>query len=187
MVSIVPSLQTQRLLLRPVVAADQPMIFRGLSHPDVIRYYGVSYQSLEATGAQMNFYRELVEQGTGAWWVICDKTTGLFLGAAGFNHYQEAHQKAELGYWLLPEHQRQGFAKEAVRFLCDWALTHCALHRIEALVETGNTSSAQLLLATGFRYEGTQVDCEIKNGHFISLGIYARLATDNLVTAAAPA
>lgn len=187
MISTVPSLHTRRLLLRPVETADQPMIFRGLSHPDVIRYYGVSYQSLEATGAQMDFYRELVEQGTGAWWVLCDKETGLFYGAAGFNHYQAAHQKAELGYWLLPEHQRKGMAREAVSFLCDWALTHCALHRIEAQVETGNTSSAQLLLATGFLYEGTLVDCEIKNGQFISLEMYARLASNDLHPERVPA
>lgn len=173
MIPTVPILQTSRLLLRPVADSDQPMIFKGLSDPDVIRYYGVSYQSLEATGAQMDFYRSIVQERTGAWWAVCDIKSGEFYGAAGFNYYQAAHQKAELGYWLLPEYQGRGYASEAVEMLCSWAFRHCMLHRIEALVETGNTSSARLLQACGFQYEGTLRDAEIKNGAFISLSVYA--------------
>ncbi len=48
-----------------------------------------------------------------------------------------------------------------------------SLHRLEAFVEEGNKASSRLLEKAGFRYEGMMQDCEIKDGRFISLLIYA--------------
>ena len=51
-----PILKTERLLLRQFVDTDLENVFKGLSHPEIIKYYGVSYQTLEATKAQkVNF------------------------------------------------------------------------------------------------------------------------------------
>jgi len=52
------------------------------------------------------------------------------------------------------------------------------IHRIEAMVEEGNTTSDRLLERMGFLYEGTMRDCEIKDSHYISLRIYSLLSTD---------
>ena len=52
-------LQTSRLNLRPIVDSDIDFIFRGLSDPSVIKHYGVSYTTLEATKEQMKFYAHL--------------------------------------------------------------------------------------------------------------------------------
>jgi [ribosomal protein S5]-alanine N-acetyltransferase len=52
------------------------------------------------------------------------------------------------------------------------------VHRIEALVEEGNAASNAVLEKAGFTYEGTQRDCEIKDGRYISLRMYSLLSTD---------
>lgn len=44
-----PIIKTDRLLLRQFVESDLENVFNGLSHPDIIKYYGVSYLTLEAT------------------------------------------------------------------------------------------------------------------------------------------
>jgi ribosomal-protein-alanine N-acetyltransferase len=44
-----PTLRTERFILRRIGPADKPRVFEGLSHPEVIRYYGVSYGTLEET------------------------------------------------------------------------------------------------------------------------------------------
>lgn len=44
--------------LDPVSDADLPHIYRGLSDPRVVAYYGVSYDSLTACQAQMDWYAE---------------------------------------------------------------------------------------------------------------------------------
>ena len=170
-----PELRTGRCLLREILPSDQPKIFEGLSHPEVIRYYGVSYDSLEATSAQMEFSRRLQETGTGTWWAACLEGSGDFIGACGLNNLSREHRKAELGFWLLPAYQRQGYMGEIVPQVLDYGFGVMNLHRIEAIVEAGNESSRKLLLALGFGYEGTQRECEIKNGRFIDLEFYALL------------
>jgi ribosomal-protein-alanine N-acetyltransferase len=51
-----PQLSTERLLLTQNLPEDQQFIFKGLSHPDVIPFYGVRYESFEAAKAQMDWY-----------------------------------------------------------------------------------------------------------------------------------
>jgi ribosomal-protein-alanine N-acetyltransferase len=53
------------------------------------------------------------------------------------------------------------------------------IHRLEAFVEAGNTSSMQALERMCFTHEGTMRDCEIKNGRYISLHIYSLLIQMN--------
>jgi ribosomal-protein-alanine N-acetyltransferase len=47
------------------------------------------------------------------------------------------------------------------------------IHRVEAVVETGNDDSTKLLKKLNFIYERTLADSEIKNGKFISLQYWA--------------
>ena len=62
--------------LDPVTEADRPHIYRGLSDPRVIAYYGVSYDSLTACQAQMDWYAELTRTGRGAGHLSRDRHTG---------------------------------------------------------------------------------------------------------------
>ena len=45
-VNIFPIIKTNNLLLRRFVESDLENVFSGLSDPEVIKYYGVSYNSL---------------------------------------------------------------------------------------------------------------------------------------------
>jgi [ribosomal protein S5]-alanine N-acetyltransferase len=166
---------SNRISLREIKRSDQGYIFNGLSNPEVIRYYGVSFVTYEATREQMDWYESLVAKGEGRWWAIVDPKNETFFGAIGLNHLQKIHRKAEIGYWLLPQYWGKGIIKEVIPFIIEYGFRNFGLHRIEALVETGNTGSAKILTQAGFNYEGTMVDCEIKNGNFISLEIYSKL------------
>ena len=167
-----PVLKAGRCQLRQITPQDQQHIFQGLSDPNVTAYYGVHYETLEQTKEQMQWYKSLEEEKTGLWWAICDSNGG-FLGAAGLNNLSMEHRKAELGFWLLPDHWRRGIMKEALPAILEYASTTLALHRIEAIVEVGNQSSEVILNKLGFRCEGTLRDAEIKGGKYISLRIYA--------------
>lgn len=168
-----PVFQTPRLHIRPIEASDLASVFEGLSHPEVIRYYGVSYTSLEATKSQMDWYQKLVSEQSGIWWAICGRETLNFYGAYGLNNWEQQHRKAEFGLWLLPEHWRQGYIQEAVPPMLTYAFDEMKLHRIEAFVESENQASQKALQRLGFQHEGTMRDAEFKNGRFISLEIFA--------------
>ena len=169
-----PILKTERLLLRRFSDTDLPKVFEGLSHPEVIRYYGVSFDSLEATKEQMKWFAGIEREGTGIWWAVCSKDNRIFYGAGGLNSIGK-HRKTEIGFWLLPAFWGKGIMKEAVPLIVDYGFSKLHLHRIEGLVESDNQNCKNAMSKLDFQHEGTMRDCEVKNGKFISLEIYARL------------
>ena len=80
-----------------------------------------------------------------------------------------------MGYWLLPEHWKKGILTEVLPVIIQFLFAEKNVHRVEALVETGNDRSTAVLYRCGFTYEGTMRDCEIKEGRFISLQIFSLL------------
>ena len=169
-----PTLKTDRLLLRQFRPEDIDNVFYALSHPDVIPYYGISFRTLEETQVQMDWFAELERAGTGIWWAICSPDDATFYGACGLYYIQPQHRKGETGFWLLPEHWGRGIMREALPVMLDYGFQQLQLHRIEAFVESENQNSKRILEKLDFAYEGTMRECEIKNGRFISLAIYAR-------------
>lgn len=86
---------------------------------------------------------------------------------------------AELGYWLGPAYWGRGIAREAVSTLTQALFTGDApFHRLFAIVAAGNTASARVLEATGFRHEGTLRESAIKEGVLRDELVYGRLRTD---------
>ena len=174
-----PELHTKRFLLKRIMPEDQAFIFKGLSHPDVIPYYGVQYKTFEETTGQMNFYDSLWRDKTGIWWKIVDRDNDNPVGACGMNYYNVTHEKAEIGYWLLPEYWKKGIMPEVLPVMIGHLFSHWKLHRLEAVVEDGNDTSRRLAEKLGFQLEGKMRDAEIKNGKRISLLMYSLLATDS--------
>lgn len=172
-----PELVSSRYRLRQILPQDQEFIFHGLSHPQVIPFYGVRYETLEAAASQMEWYAQLWQERTGIWWIIMNEEQQS-LGACGFNYYNPAHEKIEMGFWLLPEHWGKGVMKEVLPVIIAYIFSNWKVHRIEALVEIENQASCGLLAHLGFTYEGVMRECEIKEGRRISLAVYSKLATD---------
>jgi ribosomal-protein-alanine N-acetyltransferase len=157
---------------------DQAFIFSGLSHPDVIPFYGVRYKTFEETKSQMEFYERVRKDETGCHWKIVGKQTFRPVGVCGFNGYQSQHEKAEIGYWLLPEFWKKGIMLEVLPVMIDHLFSRRKLHRLESVIEEGNEASCRLSEKLGFIYEGTLRDSEIKYGKRISLLMYSLLSTD---------
>jgi len=57
-----------------------------------------------------------------------------------------------------------------------YATTEWKLHRLEAVVESDNQQCINGLKKAEFIYEGKRRECEFKDGKFIDLNIYSKLA-----------
>ena len=169
----IPKITTERLLLNRIEASDHVNIFKGLSNPEVIKYYGVNYSSFEETQEQMNWYSNLEKSNSGMWLAIRMKDTGEFCGAIGISDYQKEHRKAELGFWLLPKYWKKGFLQESAKEVIDYLFNEQHLHRLEAFIEAENQNSSKTLQNLGFNHEGRMVDAEIKNDQYISVDLFA--------------
>lgn len=172
-----PIIKTERLLLRQFVDNDLENVFKGLSHPEIIKYYGVSFQTLEATKEQMTFFADLKKNETGIWWAVCSADNKKFYGAGGLSSLNKEHKKAEIGFWLISEFWGNGIMKEAMPLICNYGFDNLELHRIEGFVESENKNCKNAMAKLDFQHEGTMKECEIKNGKFISLDIYAKVKT----------
>lgn len=168
-------LRSNKLSLRVFESNNLHDVFIGLSNENVIKYYGISCHSLASAKEQLCWFADLQNQGKGIWWAVSSADGDLFYGAIGFNNLSLEHKKTEIGFWLLPEFWGKGIIFEAINLVSDYAFNSLNISRIEAFVELENLKSSQVLLKTGFSHEGTMKKCEIKNGKFISLSIYAKL------------
>lgn len=168
-------LQASRCRLRSILDNDIHWVFKGLSDPRVTQYYGVHFDSLEAIRKQMEWFATLERNEQGKWWAVCKIESGEVMGAGGIYHLDKHHKKAEVGFWLLPEFHGKGYMTEAMPLIIANAFSTFDLHRIEGFVESENTACKGAMQKLGFTFEGTMHDCEVKNGRFISLDIYAML------------
>lgn len=163
-----PTLKTDRILLRKITDTDLKNVFNGLLRPEVIRYYGISYHSLEATQEQMRWFTE--EQQ--CWWAICALDNRRFYGAGGLNDINLKAKKAEIGLWLLPEFWGLGIMTEALPLITDYGFKQLHLHQIEGFVETEDTNCKKEMAKLDFKKEGTLQEAEFKNGKPINLEVY---------------
>ena len=173
-----PTIQTNRLLLRQFVESDLENVFKGLSDPEIIKFYGVSYKTIEDTKEQMKFFADLEKNETGIWWAVCSLDNATFYGAGGLNSLSKEHKKAEIGFWLLKNYWGQGIMTETMPIICNYGFEQLGLYRIEGIVETDNLNCKNAIKKLDFKHEGTMKDFEIKNGRFISLDMYARLKNE---------
>lgn len=174
-----PELRTTRHLLRRILPSDRPALFAGLSHPDVIAHYGVSYDTEQHCQEQLDWYRYMEQAHCGYWWAICPLShPRQLIGACGIYEIDHHHHHGDLGYWLLPPYWRQGIMRECLLTVLHYGFTQRQLHRIQAEVEPDNLASHALLKQLGFHLEGTRRQVAKRHHGFTDLQCYGLLAKE---------
>ncbi len=82
-----------------------------------------------------------------------DVDVPVLVGGGGFLGPPEGGV-VRMGYSMLPQFQRRGYATEMVRGLIAWALAHPEVESIEAETEWANPASVRVLEKTGFLSTG---------------------------------
>lgn len=163
--------------LKEIQDKDIENIHKGLSNPEITKYYGVHFDTLEDTKEQMEWYRNLKKNETGIWYGIYNEND-KFCGAGGFNDVNKEHQKAEIGLWLLKDFWGKGIMKQIMPKLFKIGFNNLNLNRIEGFVDSKNTKCKNALEKINFTYEGTMRENEIKNNEKIDVDFYAILKSE---------
>jgi RimJ/RimL family protein N-acetyltransferase len=82
-------------------------------------------------------------------------------------------ERANVSYWLYPEHRGRGYAARALALLCDAALRVEGVGRLEAHVAPDNVASRRLAERCGFVETGT-IEDEDAAGDFLTHLLYIR-------------
>ena len=168
--SVIPTLETERLRLRRIVADDAQDWLNILSHDEVRRYLvDIEQVNFDEINNIIAWTEEIISNQSGIRWAITLKPDDKLIGTCGFHAYDKANQRLEIGYELGADYWRQGIMREAVRAVVDFAFNTLGVHRVEADVTVGNDGSSGLLKNLGFTHEGTWRDRVYAHGRFYSL------------------
>ena len=154
-VALRPTLETDRLILRPFDLADSEVV-QLLAGDRAIADTTSSVPHPYEDGAAevwISKHQEMFEQGKELDLAIVRKRGGCLLGAISLMGISPGHQ-AELGYWIGKPHWNQGFCTEAARALLRYAFENMGLERVHACHFARNPASGHVMENIGMRREG---------------------------------
>ncbi|MCT9097113.1 GNAT family N-acetyltransferase [Haloarchaeobius sp. HME9146] len=100
------------------------------------------------------------------------------VGNISLNGLDEHHGHAEVGYWVAPYHQRNGYGTDALRAATDYAFTERRLRTVMAKVFEFNEASAKVLESVGYERVGTLPDWGFVDGEHHDVNLYAVTADE---------
>jgi [ribosomal protein S5]-alanine N-acetyltransferase len=151
-----PTMETERLVLRPLTLDDASALARlagrreiadttiSIPHPysvEQARQWIAGSVDLCAKDKAVVFAMQLKREGTVA-------------GTAGLREVDAEHLQAELGFWVAVECWGQGYATEAARAVVNFGFEHLGLNRIYAHHMVRNPASGCVLAKIGMKREG---------------------------------
>ncbi|MBE9184651.1 GNAT family N-acetyltransferase [Microcoleus sp. LEGE 07076] len=174
-----PTIETERLLLRKISLNDASDMFEYASSPEVSEYTMWStHTSIEDTKyflkslTKMYKRRELVD------WGLVSKADNKFIGTCGFVEWSMTHNRAEMGYAISSKYWNQGYMSEAVNAMMEFGFREMLLNRIEAKCKVSNIGSARVMEKVGMQLEGILRQKIFVKGEYWDLKIYSILKDD---------
>ncbi|MCC6584267.1 MAG: GNAT family N-acetyltransferase [Chitinophagales bacterium] len=83
-------------------------------------------------------------------WMIIKKDTLEIIGDAGFKGFNYLEENIDIGYGIIKEERRNGYAEEAVSALIKWAFSTEIVKKITANCLVDNVGSIKLLKKSNF-------------------------------------
>ncbi len=158
------TLETERLLLRPVEERDLDVAIEMFTDPDVMQFLGGETMSIAEVREEMPTYTKRCAVGAIGIWCIEDRSSQEKLGSVFLLPLpiekddtdwdlvvgdQLPNAEIEIGYSLRKSVWGKGVATEAGKRLLQFAFDETALEEIVAVIDEGNLASQRVLEKIG--------------------------------------
>jgi ribosomal-protein-alanine N-acetyltransferase len=174
-----PTLETDRLILRRMTPSDAEAVFAYASDPEVTRYVvWDTHRSIQDSRAFLELAVQKYKSGGEPDWGIVYKGDHHFVGTCGFVGWDVDHARAEIGYVLSRKYWGRGLMPEALRAMIAFGFERMGLNRIEARCIAENAASARVMEKVGMTYEGTLRQRELIKGAYRDMKLYAILRSE---------
>jgi RimJ/RimL family protein N-acetyltransferase len=152
----IPTLQTERLVLRPHGLEDFEALRAMWADEDVFRHIGGVPSTREQSWTRLLRYAGHWQHLGFGYLAIEEKETGRFVGEAGFQEAQRDIAPSmkgtlEAGWVLSPSVHGKGYATEALQALIGWAEEHFPDLSMTCIIAPDNAASLRLADKLGFR------------------------------------
>lgn len=169
-----PTLETDRLRLRPFRYEDAPRAFACWeSDPDVARYmFWTSHSDIEKTKEWISFEIGQIEKDDWYRFAVVEKETDELIGTA-LIYYEEEVSSWEIAYNLGKAYWGRGYATEAMQRVIRFATEELHVHEIVGRYAKDNPASGNVMKKLGFQYE-KDIPYECNDGAVKCEGIQCR-------------
>lgn len=146
-------LETERLVFRQWDHPDYEQLSRFYSVEQNARFVGGIKTPEESWRLMATYIGHFVLHGY-SYLAIDEKKTGKLVGTVGLWN-SPLWPEPELGYWLLPQFQGQGFGVEAGLAVKQFAIETVHLKSLVSYIDPKNEPSKQLAIRLGAKYDTT--------------------------------
>ena len=167
-----PTVQSERLLLRPLRRSDEGLLTLYASDERVARNTRSIPFPLPPGAAEAFILRAQSPQRREDVWAMDGKAAGLaeLLGVVSLERLSP--ERSEIRYWVGPAFWNTGFASEAVHALLD--ANPQGVRTVFAEVFQSNPVSARVLTNAGFQYLGDAESYSVARGANVPTWTYIR-------------
>ncbi len=164
----IPTIETERLILRPMREADATALFEISQDPEVVRFVGDRHVPTlqEAWRMVAGWIGHWALRGYGQW-AIEERESGRFIGRAGIINPAD-WPGPEVGYLLGRQFWGRGYATEAARAAMDWGFREIGFEDLISLIDPANHASIAVATRLGEVLRG---ETEIMGHHVLVYGI----------------
>jgi [ribosomal protein S5]-alanine N-acetyltransferase len=152
----VPTLETERLILRAISVDDIQSMYNHMKDMEVRKFFE-KFWPKDIEGVE-KFVRAAVqknEDDQSAEWVILLKDEKRFVGRIRLSEHLYWCNSAMIGYSFDKDYWGQGLASEAINRVIQFGFDEMHLNRIEAWHDSLNAASGKVILKCGLTFEGT--------------------------------
>ena len=148
-------LETNRLLLRRLVAEDLDDLFALYSDPEIRRYFPEGTLTYEETREELewflNGHPRHPELGL---WATILKETNQFIGRCGLLPWDiDGQAEVEVAYLLDKKVWQQGLGSEAAQAILNYGFEQLHLSRLICLIDRDNQASIKVAEKIGMTFE----------------------------------
>jgi len=97
------------------------------------------------------------------------------VGKIRTNQFNQQFGRTELGLWISPEHQGNGYGTEASRLMIGYAFDQLRYHKVKTRVSKSNRASQKIWEKLGFKKEGELREQNFTDGRFENYYFYGVL------------
>ncbi len=171
-----PTIETERLRLRPFQIEDSPQVM-ALAGDRLV--YDTTFQiphPYEPGMAEtwIATHAAQFDEGKGVTFAITLKQGGDLVGAIGLGA-DVRNKRAEMGYWMGVPFWNKGYCSEAAVAVIQFGFAEMGLHKITARYMINNPASGRVMQKAGMTLEGELADELYKDGQFHTLKVYGIL------------
>ena len=174
-----PTLETQRLILRPFHLSDAPDVQRLAGAPEIAATtLNVPHPYEDGMAeAWIESHAENFAARSQVTFAIVWRESDELCGCIGLGINQR-HNRAELGYWIGVPFWGQEICTEAAHEIVRYAFADLNFHRVHATHMTSNPASGRVMQKIGMKHEGQLREHHQKDGRFVDTEHYGILKNE---------